>query len=278
MPCFAYSTRPGAPICVRLGAGDGRREDRTEVAGAVCLVTGASSGIGRATALRLAREGARVLALGRDQSTLDQVAAATSGTAIRADLSKAEDVERAAAEAVARLGRVDVLINNAGEGWAGPLAEMEIERAEQLVQINLVAPIRLTRALLPGMLERGGGHVVNVASIAGHVGVRDEAVYAATKAGLIGFSESLRQELAGTKVGVSVVSPGVVATRFFDRRGRPYDRRSPRPISADRVAVAVIRAIRTGKPQIFVPGWLAFPAWLRGAWPSLYRKGAARLG
>src|SRR5205814_2073901 len=91
---------------VRFGAGGGRREDRTEVAGAVCLVTGATSGIGRATALRLAQGGARVVALGRDQSALDQVAAATSGAAIRADLSKAEDVDRAAAEAVASMGRV----------------------------------------------------------------------------------------------------------------------------------------------------------------------------
>jgi short-subunit dehydrogenase len=244
----------------------------------VCLVTGASSGIGRATALRLARRGARVIALGRDQSALDQVAAMTSGTTIRADLSKPEDVDRAAAQALAGEGPVDVLINNAGQGWAGPFADMDLERAERLVQTNLLAPMRLTRAVLSGMLQRGEGHIVNVSSIAGHVGVRDEAVYAATKAGLIAFSESLRQELSGTRVGVSVVSPGVVATQFFDRRGRPYERRSPRPISADRVAGAIERAIRTGRPQIFVPGWMALPAWLRGVWPWLYRKGAGRLG
>jgi short-subunit dehydrogenase len=241
-------------------------------------VTGASSGIGRATALRLAREGARVIALGRDQAALEEVTAATSGDAIVADLSKTEDVERAAAEALAMMGRVDVLVNNAGEGWAGRFVDMDLERAERLVQTNLLAPIRLTRALLSGMLQRGGGHIVNVSSIAGHVGVRDEAVYAATKAGLIAFSESVRQELPGTGVGLSVVSPGVVATSFFDRRGRPYERRSPRPIPPDRVAVAILRAIRTGKPQIYMPGWMAFPAWLRGAWPWLYRKGAGRLG
>ena len=219
-----------------------------------------------------------MVALGRDQSALDQVAAATSGAAIRADLSKAEDVDRAAAEAVASMGRVDVLVNNAGEGWAGRFAEMDLQLAERLVRTNLLAPFRLTRALLPGMLQRDGGHIVNVSSIAGHVGVGGEAVYAATKAGLIAFSESLRQELAGTKVGVSVVSPGVVATHFFDRRGRPYGRRSPRPIAADRVAVAIERAIRTGRPQFFVPGWMGLPAWLRGTWPWLYRKGASRFG
>ena len=241
-------------------------------------MTGASSGIGRATALRLSRGGARVIALGRDQPALDQVVAATSGSAIRADLSKVEDVERAAAEALASMGRVDVLVNNAGEGWAGPFVDMDLERAAHLIRTNLIAPIRLARAVLPGMLERGRGHIVNVSSIAGHVGVGGEAVYAATKAGLIAFSESLRQELAGTPVGVSVVSPGVVATQFFDRRGRPYGRRSPRPIPADRVAVAIELAIRTGRPQFFVPGWMGLPAWLRGAWPWLYRKGASRFG
>jgi short-subunit dehydrogenase len=155
---------------------------------------------------------------------------------------------------------------------------MPPDRAEHLVRTNLLAPIRLTRALLPGMVERGRGHIVNVASIAGHVGVRDEAVYAATKAGLVGFSESLRQELAGTPVGVSVVSPGVVDTAFFERRGRPYQRRSPRPIAPERVADAIVHAIRTGRPQVFVPRWMAFPAWLRGASPSVYRAGARRFG
>jgi short-subunit dehydrogenase len=244
----------------------------------VCLITGASSGIGRATATRLAREGARVVALGRDGAALDAVAKETSATVVQADLSLPDEVDRAAAESISAAGRVDVLVNNAGEGWAGSFTEMEPERAERLVRTNLLGPVRLTRALLPGMRERGRGHIVNVSSIAGHVGVRDEAVYAATKAGLIAFSESLRQELVETGVGVSVVSPGVVSTAFFQRRGRPYARRSPKPIHPDRVAEAISHAIRTGKPQVFVPRWMAFPAWLRWAWPWLYRIGARRLG
>ena len=249
-----------------------------ELRGAVCLVTGASSGIGRATALRLARSGARVLALGRDRAALDEVAAKTNGTVIVADLADPAEVERAAAESLAVAGRVDVLVNNAGEGWAGPFAEINPLRAELLVRTNLLAPIRLARSLIPGMLERKSGHIVNVASIAGHVGVPGEAVYAATKAGLIGFSESLRYELAGTGVGVSVVSPGVVRTAFFDRQGRPYSRRFPRPIDPDRVARAVVRAIQRNKAQVFEPKWMAFPAWLRGTFPSVYRALAGRFG
>jgi short-subunit dehydrogenase len=240
----------------------------------VCLVTGASSGIGRATAELLAREGASVIALGRDREALDQVAAATGGRVVQADLSSAGDVDRAAAE----MGSVDVLVNNAGEGWFGAFADMDPDRAEALIRTNLLGPVRLTRAVLPGMLERRRGAIVNVSSIVGHVGVRHEAVYSATKAGLIAFSESLRQELAGTPVQVSVVSPGVVSTAFFERQGQPYHRRWPRLIAPDRAAAAVVRAVRTGKPEVFVPRWVAFPAWLRGAWPWLYRKGADRFG
>ncbi len=249
-----------------------------DLTGTVCLVTGASSGIGRATALRLAGGGGRVLALGRDRAALDEVAAKTGGTVIVADLADPAEVERAAAESLAVAGRVDVLVNNAGEGWGGPFAEINPLRAELLVRTNLLAPIRLARALLLPMLDRKTGHIVNVASIAGHVGVPGEAVYAATKAGLIGFSESLRYELAGTGVGVSVVSPGVVRTAFFERAGRPYQRRFPRLIDPDRVARAIIRAIRRNTAQVFEPKWMAFPAWLRGAWPSMYRWGANRFG
>jgi short-subunit dehydrogenase len=108
--------------------------------------------------------------------------------------------------------------------------------------------------------------------------VKNEAAYVSTKAGLIGFSESLRYELLGTGVRISVVSPGVVQTAFFERRGHPYDRRFPRPISPERVAETIVRAIRSGRPQLFVPRWLAFPVWLRGTWPGLYRVLAGRFG
>jgi short-subunit dehydrogenase len=119
---------------------------------------------------------------------------------------------------------------------------------------------------------------VNVASIAGHVGVRDEAVYSATKAALIGFSEALRYELHGAGVGVSIVSPGPVDTAYFERRGRPYPRRRPRPIEPERVAEAILHAIRSNKAQVFVPRWMGFAAWIRGAAPPIYRMGARRFG
>jgi short-subunit dehydrogenase len=242
-----------------------------ELRGAVCLVTGASSGIGRATALRLSHEGARVVALGRDRAALEGLGA---WRLVVADLADAGAVRRAAEEA----GEVDVLVNNAGLGWAGSLADVDPAEVERLVAVNLVAPILLTRALLPPMLERRHGHVVNVASIVAHTGAREEAVYAATKGGLVAFTESLRQELAGTGVGVSIVTPGVIETSFFERRGRPYARRWPRPLPPERVADAVVRSIRDDCPEVFVPRWMSGPARLRGAFPGVFRFLVDRFG
>ena len=240
------------------------------LAGAVCLVTGASSGIGRATAASLEARGASVVALGRDAERLDGV----GERAIVCDLGDRDAVARAAEEA----GAVDVLVNNAGFGWAGHVTEMAAESVERLVAVNLVAPIHLTRALVPGMVERASGHVVNVASIAGYVGPVGEAVYAATKAGLLAFSESLRYELVGTGVGVSAVAPGVIATEFFERRGEPYARSWPRPQPPERVAEAIARAIETGAADVFVPRWMSGVARLRGAAPGLFRLLTSRFG
>ncbi len=127
------------------------------------------------------------------------------------------------------------------------------------------------------MLAWGRGHIVNVASIAGHVGVREEAVYAATKAALVAFTESLRYEV-GDRLTVTLVSPGVVETAFFRRRGRPYERRRPKPIPPERVADRIARAIERERAEVFVPRWMALPARLRGAAPGLYRALARRFG
>jgi short-subunit dehydrogenase len=138
--------------------------------------------------------------------------------------------------------------------------------------------MELTRLLLPGMIQRGRGRVVFVSSIAGVTGVSGEAVYAATKAGLSTFAESLAYEVRGAGVGVSVVVPGVIDTPFFGRRGRPYGRKRPAPIPAGRVAGAVIAALEHDRALVYVPRWLRLPAWLHGAAPGTFRTLAARFG
>lgn len=245
-----------------------------ELRGARCLVTGGSSGIGRAVAVELARRDARVVVLGRDRERLLEVAAVTGGEVVVADLADTSGVPAAAASA----GPVDVLVHCAGVGLAGPLPTVAPPAAERLLAINLLAPILLTRALLPGMLERRRGHVVCVASIAGHLGVKGEAVYAASKGGLIAFAESLHQELAGSGVGVTVVSPGVIDTPFFERRGAPYARRRPRPLPPEPLAARIAEAIASGRALVVEPRWLELPVRLHGLAPGLYRALASRFG
>jgi len=249
-----------------------------DLSGAVVLVTGGSSGIGAASAVALAGRGARVLVSGRDAVALDEVARTCGGTALPADLSTAEACAELAGRALAVHGQVDVLVSSAGIGAAGPFAQLAPAMIEELVRVNLLAPALLARALLPGMLERGRGHLLLVGSIAGLTGVADEATYAATKGGLSILAESLRLELHDRGIGVSTVIPGVVATAFFERRGVAYGRRWPRPVPPERIASAVVRAVERNRAETIVPRWLSSAPRARGLAPAGYRFLARRFG
>ncbi|MCY3802200.1 MAG: SDR family NAD(P)-dependent oxidoreductase [Chloroflexi bacterium] len=246
--------------------------------GAGVLVTGASSGIGLATARALFSKGARLAVAGRDRQRLADLAAEVGGTAIVADLTADESITRCVDEAANHLGAIDILVNNAGVGWTGAFAHMPAIDIDHLIRLNLRAAILLARELTPPMIARGRGHIVNVASIAGHLGVGGEAVYSATKAALINFSEGLRQEVADSGVGVAVVSPGVVATEFFNRHGSPYLRSWPRPITPEAVADVIVRSIETNRPEAIVPKWLGLVARLKGSLPGVYRALNRRFG
>ena len=171
-----------------------------------------------------------------------------------------------------------MLVNNAGIGWAGPVGQMTAEQVIELIAVDLTAPMQLTRLLMPGMAARGRGHLVFVSSIAGATGVRGEAVYSAAKAGLGCFAESLAYDLAGRGVGVSVIVPGVIDTPFFEHRGRPYGRRRPAPLPAQRVARALVRAIEREQSEVYVPRWMRLPVRLHGTLPGTYRRLAGRFG
>jgi uncharacterized protein len=237
------------------------------------LITGGSSGIGAAVADGLAAAGWRLVVLGRNRDRLDAVARRTGARAVVADLCTPDGLAGAAAVAA----DVDLLVNSAGLGWAGDLGAMTQPDIDALVALNLTAPMRLTRAALPGMRLRARGQLVYVSSIAA-VGVGGESVYAATKAGVRAFADSVRLEVAGEGIGVTTLLPGAVRTPFFDHRGLPYDRRFPRQLDAAEVASALLEALERGDPEVFVPRWLTVAARIRGATPELFHRLAQRFG
>jgi NADP-dependent 3-hydroxy acid dehydrogenase YdfG len=253
-------------------------DDARRLHGAVAVVTGASSGIGLAVANALADEGAKVVAVGRDRAALQALADAVGGSALVCDVREPDAAQRVLDHALTTYGRVDVLVANAGVGWAGDTWRMPPERLRELVDVNVAAPLALASACLPAMLERGSGQLVFVSSIAGALGVPGEAVYSATKAAVEMFADVLRAEVHGTGVRVATVLPGVVRTAFFERRGLPYDRKFPRPMPPERIARDVVGLLLEGGERVIRPRWLWLPIRIRSAAPRLYRALERRFG
>jgi NAD(P)-dependent dehydrogenase (short-subunit alcohol dehydrogenase family) len=181
----------------------------------VAIVTGASSGIGAATARELGRRGATVVLAARRAEELNRQvqvlrAAGDGAMAVATDVADTHQVRSLVDQTMAKFGRVDILVNNAGANWHRPLASTPPAELIELVAVNLVGAMLLTRAVLPGMLARNHGSIVFVGSLSGRVAM--EPLYSATKYGLRGFALALRRQLTGTGVSVSLVSPGKIRT------------------------------------------------------------------
>ncbi len=248
---------------------------RADLSGRRILVTGGSSGIGAAAAEALAGRGASVAVSGRDGKALAAVAGRTGGPTVVADLRVAGAADHVVAQAADNLGGLDTVVYSAGAGWAGPICEMQAGDIDALIDLNLRAPMQMIRAALPRLMT-ARGQVVLIGSIAGLIGVPREVVYSATKAGLAGYADALRAELCCAEVTVSLISPAAVATKFFDRRNRPYERTWPRPMPVERVAAAVVDCVAVRGSDRVVPSWMTVPARLQGVAPHVYRLLAGR--
>lgn len=249
----------------------------------VVLVTGASSGIGRATALAFAAEGAVVACVARRTDRLEETVAACrarapDALAIAADLGVEGAAERVVAETLSRFGRLDVLVNNAALPLHRSVLRTEPEDVARVLRVNLESPIRATLAALPAMLRQRAGSIVNVSSFVARVVPPRESVYAASKAGLSAFSEGLWHDLAGSGVHVAIVHPGAIDTEMWQQRDDPGGYRGAR-LAAERVADAILDAVARRRFEVTVPRGsprLVLARWLRLLAPGLLRAGMRR--
>lgn len=243
-----------------------------DVAGRTVLLTGASGGIGPYIARRLSAEGASLVLSARSDHALSRLAAELApARAVAADLSHPEEVD-ALAE---RAGQIDVLVANAGIPASGELVTFSVEEIDRALAVNLRAAMVLTNRLLPGMLARGSGHVVLVASMHGKLPAALVSVYNATKFGLRGFGLALRQELRGTGVGVSVVNPTFVREAGMWAETGATTHRLAGLVTPDQVAAAVVEAIKKDRAEIDVA---PLGARLAATAPRLVGSLARRLG
>lgn len=244
----------------------------TEISGAVALVTGGASGIGLLTAQRLAAAGAaRVVLWDIDAAALDRAVAGLravghAADGIVVDLSSADSIDQALTATEALGARPDILMNNAAIVVGKPFAQHSDRDIRRIMEINSIAPMLVTRALLPGMIARGRGHVVNIASAAGMVSNPNMSVYCASKWAMIGWSDSLRLEMqmGGTGVRVTTVAPTYVGTGMF--AGAKL--RLIPVLRPDRVADAIVRAIRHDRILLRLPAILNTLPLVRGIMPT----------
>jgi short-subunit dehydrogenase len=231
---------------------------RREIQGSRAIVTGASSGIGRAIALELARQGGKVVCMARREDRLQALAKEIeslhgSVTWVAGDVTDPAARARCLEAAQSHFGGLDILVNNAGVGATGPFETADPQRVRRIMEVNFFALVEMTRAGLPVLKQGRRPIIVNVSSILGRRGVPHNSEYAASKFAVHGFSESIRAELVTAGVDVLVVSPGTTDTEFFDQvlesKGGPKWPKHA-AVTAETVARATVRGIRRGSHEI----------------------------
>jgi short-subunit dehydrogenase len=254
------------------------------VHGLHALVTGASSGIGRVLALRLARDGARVSLVARRVDALEEVAGEIRAAGGEAAVLPCDVAERAAIETMARVARdafgaVDLLVNGAGYGRHCRFVDHDPDDVERMFRVNTLGSIHVTRALLPDMLERGSGWIVFIASVAGKIASPDESVYAATKFALVGLASALGLEVEDAGVHVLTVCPGVIRTPFFDEEA--LSRMPPtalrQMVEPEGLVDAVMHALARGRHELTYPRAIAAGYWVQALAPGFMRRQIKRV-
>lgn len=226
----------------------------------VVLITGASTGIGRALAFAFARRGARIALVARSAERLEAVRReiepySADVLVVPADLTDEDQLQAAVAETLDHFGRIDVLVNNAGYMLGGPFAELDPVRIDQLLRLNLWTTIRLTQLVLPTMRAQHNGYILNIGSSVARVAVPHATVYVASKYGLAGFTDALRRELGGSGVRITLVNPSWTDTNGLSSDTRDVIQRYGLAVfDPDDVAERAVKALVSGRYEIILGG------------------------
>jgi short-subunit dehydrogenase len=245
----------------------------------IVVITGGSSGIGKGLALTLLKAGARVTIVGNQPARLEDAlqemkAVSTAVTALQCDVSDLTQVR----ELVARqtdVGPPDILVNNAGFATYTPVEQASSEEIENLIAVNLLGAMYVTREFLPSMIARGHGRIVNISSVAGKLVITPNATYCAAKHGMVAWSDALSAELHQFGITVQVVCPGRVDTPFFDHpsfEARPPSRTTSFTVPLEKVTRATIDAMGSQRFLTYVPRWFGLVAWVSGLAPATARR------
>ena len=237
----------------------------------VALVTGASSGIGAATAKKLAKNGIQVILAARRLERLlgvkrDIEAEGGKVDVIQVDLTREEDRLTLFNRIKSSFNQLDLLINNAGSGWYGYYADMPWETAREILALNVSASLHLTSLFLPGMKDKGSGHIINIGSIAGNLPNQGVAVYSATKSFLDAFTSALYRESRGSNIQVSIVRAGPVISEFCKTAAtRKNGRHLPTEkvgVTAEKVADRIWQLVKKPRKVVYIPGYLRITPWI----------------
>ena len=239
----------------------------------VVLITGASSGIGKQTAIEFAKLGSNIILVARRKNKLEQVENELKQFNVKTlvcscDVSKKDQVEKMSKIVLEKFNSIDILVNNAGFAIYGSVYDLSVNDIESQMETNYFGMVYCTKNFLPLMLEKKSGHIVNVASVAASFGLPGIASYCASKFAMLGFSEGLKHELNGTGVGITVVSPIMVKTDFFDHPSfEKMPKYSPTSLSAKTVAKAIVKASSSSRLEIITPSIVRIAVWLKHTFP-----------
>ena len=241
----------------------------------VVLITGASSGIGKETAIQFAKRSANVVLVARGKDRLIQTENELKKFNVsilthQCDVSKEDQVQEMAKKVFEKFDTVDILVNNAGFAIYGSVSDLSIDDIKSQMETNYFGMIYCVKNFLPKMIDQKSGHIVNVASVAASFGLPGIASYCASKFAMLGFSEGLKHELKDTGVGITIISPIMVRTNFFDNPSfDKMPKNYSRSISSEKVAEAILNATNSSRFEIIVPSYVRGAVWLKHTFPNL---------